>query len=169
MTWKPKCGDGAINLEPWARQISKAENYMPHFPIMSGVLCALASLFTSVQHCLEILVYYLVTLSYKPVQQSQTHNTGLHCISVGKLFYNDMRFTLRVKAWTPPHHLAHNSQSWLSAWWFREHRFIQWNKKTHILMYLKFTFCLFTDAGHYSFEDARACVEFMKAKMKQSI
>ena len=46
----------------------KAENYMSRFPIPSGAPCALASLFTSVQHCLEILVHYLVTLSYKPVQ-----------------------------------------------------------------------------------------------------
>ena len=38
------------------------------FPVPSGAPCVLASLFTSVQHCLEILVHYLVTLSYKPVQ-----------------------------------------------------------------------------------------------------
>ena len=63
--------------------INKAENYMPRFPTSSGALCSLASLLTSVQHCLEMLVHYLVTLSYKPVQQSQTHNRWLHCIFIG--------------------------------------------------------------------------------------
>ena len=53
--------------------ITEAENYMPHFQISSGAPCALPSLFTSVQYCLEMLVHYLVML-YKPVQQSQTHN-----------------------------------------------------------------------------------------------
>ena len=43
--------------------ISKAENYMPRFPISSSAPSALASLFTSVQHCLEMLVHYLVTFS----------------------------------------------------------------------------------------------------------
>ena len=46
----------------------KAENYKPSVLISSGAPCALASLFTPVQHCLEVLVHYLVTLSYKPVQ-----------------------------------------------------------------------------------------------------
>ena len=32
------------------------------------VHCALANLFTSVQHCLQMWVHYLVTFSYKPVQ-----------------------------------------------------------------------------------------------------
>ena len=40
--------------------ISKAEYYKPRFPIPSGAPCALSSLFTSVQYCLEILVLYLV-------------------------------------------------------------------------------------------------------------
>ena len=48
--------------------MTKAENYMPRFPIPSGAPCALASFFTSVQYCLEMLVHYLVTLSHKPVQ-----------------------------------------------------------------------------------------------------
>ena len=38
------------------------------FPIPPSAPCTLASLFTSVQHCLEKLVHYFVTLSYKPVQ-----------------------------------------------------------------------------------------------------
>ena len=53
--------------------MSKAENYKPRFPISSGTPCALASLFTSVQHCLEMLVHYLVTLWYKPVQTTSLH------------------------------------------------------------------------------------------------
>ena len=59
---------------------------------------------------LEMLVHYLVTLSYKPVQQSQTDNRWLHCISAGQCFYNDMRFALRIKARTAAHHSAYNSQ-----------------------------------------------------------
>ena len=90
--------------------ISKAENYMPRFPIPSGAPCSLTGLFSSVQHCLEMLVHYLVTLSYKPVQQSQTHNRWLHCISAGQCFYNDMHFALRLKARTAAHHSAYNSQ-----------------------------------------------------------
>ena len=43
--------------------------------ISSGAPLDLASLFIFVQHYLEMLVHYLVTLSYKPVLQSQTHNT----------------------------------------------------------------------------------------------
>ena len=54
--------------------MTRAENYMSRFPISSSAPRALASLFTSVQHCLEMLVHYLVTVSYKPVQQSQTQN-----------------------------------------------------------------------------------------------
>ena len=88
--------------------ITKAEIYMPRFPIESGASRALASLFISVQHCLEILVHYLVTLSNKPVQQSQTHNRCLHYMSAGQWFYN-MRFALRVKARTAAHHSAYNS------------------------------------------------------------
>ena len=95
--------------------ITKAENYMPRFPISSGAALALASLFTSVQHSLEMYVHYLVTLSYKPVQQSQIHNRWLHCISAGQCFYNDMRFALRVKARTAAHRSAYNSQPWLSS------------------------------------------------------
>ena len=57
-----------------------------------------------------MLVHNLVTLSYKPVQQSQTHNRWLHCISAGQCFYNDMRFPLRVKARTSAHHSAYTSQ-----------------------------------------------------------
>ena len=53
--------------------VSSLENYKPRFPISFGAPCALASLFTSVQHFLEMLVHYLVTLSYKPV-----HTTSLH-------------------------------------------------------------------------------------------
>ena len=86
--------------------IAKAENYKPRFPISSGAPCAIACLFASVQHCLEMLVHYLVTLSYKP-QQSQAHNRRLHCISAGQCFYNDMRFVLRVKARTAAHHSAY--------------------------------------------------------------
>ena len=63
----------------------------------------------TVAYCLEMLVHYLVILSYKPVQQSQIHNR-LHCISAGQCFYNDMRFVLRVKAWTAAHHSEYNSQ-----------------------------------------------------------
>ena len=48
--------------------IIKAENYKP-----SGAPCALASLFTSVQHFLQMLVHYLVTLSYKPVKTTSLH------------------------------------------------------------------------------------------------
>ena len=59
----------------------------PRFPISSGAPCASASLFTSVQHCLEMLVHYIVTLSYKPVQ-----TTSLHIRR--SVFYNDMRFVL---------------------------------------------------------------------------
>ena len=43
--------------------VTKTENYKPRFPISSGAPCALASLFTSVQHFLEMWVHYLVTLS----------------------------------------------------------------------------------------------------------
>ena len=63
-----------LNLEIDIFMMTKAENYMPRFPIPSGAPSALASLFTPVQHCLEMLVHYFVTLSYKPVQQSHTHN-----------------------------------------------------------------------------------------------
>ena len=94
--------------------INKNEDYMPRFPISSGAPRTLAGMFTSVQHYLEMLVYYVVTLSYKPVQQSQTHNRWLHCISAGQCFYNDMRFALWVKAWAAPHHSAYNSQTCLS-------------------------------------------------------
>ena len=37
----------------------------------ASLRCALC--FTSVQHCLEMLVHYLVTLSYKPVQTTSLH------------------------------------------------------------------------------------------------
>ena len=47
----------------------KAENYKPRFPISSGAPFALASLFTSAQ----MLVHYLVSLSYKPVQMTSLH------------------------------------------------------------------------------------------------
>ena len=53
--------------------ITKAEIYMPSFPISSGAPCALASLFRSILHFLEMLVYCLVTLSYKPVQTTSLH------------------------------------------------------------------------------------------------
>ena len=53
--------------------MTKAENYKPRFLISSGAPCALASLFTSVQHFSEMLVYYLVTLSYKLVQTTSLH------------------------------------------------------------------------------------------------
>ena len=53
--------------------IIKAKNYMPRFPISSGAPCALASLFTSVQYCLEMLFHYIVTSSYKPVQTISLH------------------------------------------------------------------------------------------------
>ena len=53
--------------------MTKAENYKPRFPIPSAAPCTLASLFTSVQHYLEMLVHYLVTLSYKPVQTTSLH------------------------------------------------------------------------------------------------
>ena len=86
--------------------ITKAEKYKPRFPISSGAPCALASLFTSVQHCLEMLVHYLVTLSYKPIQ-----TTSLHIRR--SMFYNDMRFVLRVKSRTASRHSAYNSQSTL--------------------------------------------------------
>ena len=52
------------DCELWSRLRSISRT----FPIPSGAPCALASLFTSVQHCLEMLVHYLVTLSYKPLQ-----------------------------------------------------------------------------------------------------
>ena len=57
---------------------------LQRFSDPSSAPCALASLFTSVQHCLEMLVHHLVTLLYKPIQntlhslmifqQSQIHN-----------------------------------------------------------------------------------------------
>ena len=59
--------------KPTCLVITKAENYKPRFPFSSGALSALASLFTSVQHFLEMLVHYLVTLSYKPVQTTSLH------------------------------------------------------------------------------------------------
>ena len=40
----------------------KAENLCRAFPISSGAPCALASLFTSVQLCLEMLIHSLSTL-----------------------------------------------------------------------------------------------------------
>ena len=75
-SWELKIYINSLSVEKWLHTnvISKAENYKPRFPISSGAFCALASLFTSLQYCLEMLVHYLVTLSYKPVQQSQTHN-----------------------------------------------------------------------------------------------
>ena len=60
-------------MEIRALVMTKAENYKRRVPISSGALCALASLFTSVQHFLEMLVHYLVTLSYKPVQTTSLH------------------------------------------------------------------------------------------------
>ena len=42
--------------------MTKAESYKPRFPISSGAPCALDSLFTFVQHFLEMLVHYLVTI-----------------------------------------------------------------------------------------------------------
>ena len=53
--------------------ITKTENYMPRFPISPDAPCALASSFTTVQHCLEMLVHYPVTLSYKQVQYMLIH------------------------------------------------------------------------------------------------
>ena len=53
--------------------MTKAEHYKPRFPISTGAPCALASLFTSVQHFLEMLVHYLVTLSYKRAQATSMH------------------------------------------------------------------------------------------------
>ena len=50
-----------------------AHDYKPRFLISPGAPCALVSLFTSVQHCLEMLFHYLVTLSYKPVQTTSLH------------------------------------------------------------------------------------------------
>ena len=38
--------------------MANAENYKSRFPISSGAPFALASLFTSVQHFLQMLVYY---------------------------------------------------------------------------------------------------------------
>ena len=66
------------------REGTKAENYMPRFRIPSGAHCTLVSLFTSVQHCLEMLVNYLVTLSYKPVQYR------LH----SWMIFNNLRLTI---------------------------------------------------------------------------
>ena len=83
--------------------ITKTDNYKPRFPISSYAPCALASLFTSVHHYLEKLVHYLVSLSYKPVQ-----TTSLHIRR--SMFYNDMRFVVRIKARTAPRHSAYNSQ-----------------------------------------------------------
>ena len=54
------------------------------FPIPSGAPCTLASLFTSIKHCLEMLFHYLVTLSYKPVQYS------LH----SWMIFSNLRFTI---------------------------------------------------------------------------
>ena len=110
--------------------IIKAENYKPRFPISSAAPCALGSLFTSVQHCLEMLVHYLVTLSYKPRR--------LHCISAGHCFYNDMRFVLRVKTRTAPCHSAYNSLprwsytelEWMSVWVTHWYRVRQWARKS---------------------------------------
>ena len=53
--------------------IINAENYKPRFPISSGAPCALASLFTPVQHFLGMLVHYLASLSYKPVQTTSLY------------------------------------------------------------------------------------------------
>ena len=74
-TWRMLSCHGWITRRPHGmkRVHTKAENYKPRFPISSGAPCALASLFTSVQHFLEMLVHYLVTLSYKPVQMTSLH------------------------------------------------------------------------------------------------
>ena len=90
------------------------------FPIPSGSSCALASLFTSVQHCLEMLVHYLVTLSYKPVRcrlHSWMNFSNLRLTLddfTGLCFSNEIHFALRVEARTPPHHSAYNSPYVLS-------------------------------------------------------
>ena len=39
--------------------MTKAENYMQRFFDFVREPCALASLFTSIQHCIEMLVHYL--------------------------------------------------------------------------------------------------------------
>ena len=53
--------------------IINVENYEPRVPISSGAPYGIASLFISVQHFLEMLVHYLVTLSFKPVQTTSLH------------------------------------------------------------------------------------------------
>ena len=83
--------------------ITKAVNYKPRFQISSGAPCALAGLFTSVQHFYKC---WFITLWLYRINQFRR----LHWISAGQCFYYNIRFVLRVKARTAPRHSAYDSQ-----------------------------------------------------------